>query len=443
MKILKIKKAFNRLGRLVFFALFFSLTVSATAFASTCYYTNDTANDSWTDTGNWADTSGGTGGTCSGATGYPGAADIAILDGAGDADNVGGNRSVVLPFSSTITGITVNTGYTKSVTVGNNVTISGTTTVNSGTLGGIGTLLTMNGPLVIGGGTVDMSLVTTLDLNSNFTFTSGSFSAPTTFEVSGTFNQSTSGTTYTSNGKLLVLNYAGVTAQTLTIPATTALGDLEIDLSGGASMSIATALSTTGTLTLTNGSLTGAGSLSVTGNMYMANTFGAVGVPINMTGTTASEAFLQGTINGVLTLNNPNMVLSLSDSTQFGTTVNILQGTFKPYVINSTDSKHVVSSTPVVVNTVFVGAVNLSGGSFDAKNNVGGLEPNSVTGPFTFSNNFTQTGGIFDAGSMDVTFAQFTATNGTFTSGTGDYIINGNAYWDYSHTGSTAANNKL
>jgi len=264
--------------------------------------------------------------------------------------------------------------------------------------------------LTISGGTMNCTGAALLRIpntaSSAFALTSGTFIAPTLFELFGGFTQSASGTTYTNNGGSLVLKYSGVTAQTFTIPATTSLADLEINLSGGASLSIPVALTTTGLLRLTDGSLTGAGSLSINGEIIIANTFDGVGVAMNIGGSSVSAGYLQGSINGAFTLNNPNMVVGLSDSTVFGSTVNITQGTLKTYVADTTDPNHVVASVPVVVNTVFTRNVTVNGGILDA--NITG-EANPVIGAQTFSQKFIQNGGTFTA--LSITSLSFDSTD--------------------------------
>ena len=117
----------------------------------------------WNDPQNWSYTSGGNGGA-----GVPTEFDDVLFDASRDA-------SVTLDANSIIANLTIDIGYTGTVTQGNNtLTIQRDANLSGGAFNGGNSGISIGGSLLLGG-TTFTSTEATLDIKGNFTLTNGIF----------------------------------------------------------------------------------------------------------------------------------------------------------------------------------------------------------------------------------------------------------------------------
>jgi hypothetical protein len=165
--------------RQIILSLILSFFISS-AFAANRYWISASTGN-WNASANWSTTSGGAGGAS-----VPGAADVAIFDGAAGAN---GQCNVVAGIN--VGGIQITSGFSGNIDHGNN-------TITIGSTG-----FSMAGGTFIGGNG-------NFDDNGNFTLSGGMFISPKgTFTVGGT--RGASATLFTHSGGTFIHNGATLT----------------------------------------------------------------------------------------------------------------------------------------------------------------------------------------------------------------------------------------
>ena len=335
---------------------------------------------SWLTTANWQ---GGV---------VPGAGNSPIFDATSSRDSL-----VVAGFAGEIGNLSINTGYTGTLTLARSLTLYGNYTQAAGTFNVGSSAMNVAGDFILSGGTFNASSGTTT-FNGNFTHTAGgtfNHNSGTVFFNPGggvsrtidvnsteTFNNFTldAGYLYTTNGDALIVD------GTLSIisPAAT------LEVVSGSSVTV------NGTTALTDGFVGYAGStgtLQANGSVSVASGFDG-GAGIVVVGGSGDQSFTipNGAVFPGLTLNSAN------------TTVNFAAG----------------------ASAAIAGNFTLQAGTFTAS-----------SGTTTFNGNFTHTaGGTFNHNSGTVLFApgdsvsriidvNSTETFNNFTMGSG-YVYTSN-----------------
>lgn len=267
---------------ITFLLFFFSYTLNAYA-----------ANVTWD--------GGGTDGTCGGNAGdgnkwscglnwstdsIPAAADTAIF-------NSTSTKDVTISANISLTAITINSGYTGTITQGSSVTITLTSTsATSALTQASGTFLGSNGAITLSGGF-------TLS-GGSFRSTSGNFSIFRNFTISG-------GTFTHNSGTIYFHSTSGSTAMSCN---NATLNNVLIRKLGG---NIAVTIDNTCTVPLDTtqqprAAITNSGTITYTGNLTIDGAYTSTGGNLNMTGTTF-------TVLGNLTLTSGTISSSITDIT--------------------------------------------------------------------------------------------------------------------------------
>lgn len=380
------------------------IALSATAFGQTRTWTGAVSTN-WAAAGNW-----------SGNNIPDSAGEIAVIDG------LGGSNQPVLSNSISVGDVVVSAGtltINSSLTSNAGLNVSGTANISVGSGGvilgnvnksGTGTLTlnsgTITGNLSLGGGVFNRGSGI---ITGNISMSAGSFNGGTTnfdagnIEINGgTFNSTSgnlliagnltgTGGIFDPNGGTVV--FGSSTNSLIDHSGTTSFNNLQINkTSSTATVSIGTGLTkpVSGTLTLTNGQLAGAGILEATGPVSVSAFDGGNGnllVSGSSTRTFAISAPSSGSpaVLPNVTVNAPNTTVT---STGFGNV------SFAGLLFQNVGS--VTFGTPFLLST--------------------GNVTNSSGTTLTFNGNYTQSGGSFSGGTSNVDFnADFTLSNGTFT----------------------------
>jgi hypothetical protein len=122
------------------------------------------SSSTWSTTANWSLTAGGTTGAA-----VPTSIDDVIFDDVND-------NSITLGSNATMKSLTLDPGYSGTITQGTNtLTINNGANLSGGTFAGGTTDITVNGPFTLSG-TAFTSTAATLDLKGDFSFNAGTFS---------------------------------------------------------------------------------------------------------------------------------------------------------------------------------------------------------------------------------------------------------------------------
>jgi hypothetical protein len=240
------------------------------------------AANNWNNTANWSTTSGGTGGAS-----VPGSADIAIFDGSGL-----GNCTINATVN--VAGLTVQSGYTGTISQGSNAITAGATgaVFSGGTFTGGSASITINGAITISG-TAFTATSGTMTLGGNFTFSSGSFA-----HNSGTVKYTN---TCTISGSHIVNNLE---------LANTNGSDNVYTVSSGNTVTVDKDLTYSGT----RGIYVNTGTLDVKGNIALnATHFGGGTGTIKISGTGNQSLVGQTNAGGYCRL--PNIIIDKSSGT--------------------------------------------------------------------------------------------------------------------------------
>lgn len=313
----------------------------------------------WSTCTNWSDD------TC------PGTFDVATFDATSTKD-------VVVDTSISVQGIDINTGYSGTITQATGSTI--TTSIGYAQDAGI----------FIGGASA-------ISLGSTFTLAGGSFtSTSSTLTVRGAFTHS-AGTFTHNNGTLIFASASNLiynSASTLTF------NNVEVNItssSGILSLSSDT-MQVNGILTLTNGRVDG-GTMNAKNAVSVAATWDVGGT---------STLLIDGTATATMTI--------AVDAKEPADTVTVNNANYT--VVGSGSGTIIFDKL-----NLQAGSVNLSGftGTFAGAVVISGGTYTQGSGVKTYSSNFSQSGGIFDAGSSTTSIAGTLALSGgthTFSSDT-------------------------
>jgi hypothetical protein len=422
---------------------------------------------SWNSTANWSTASGG----ASGAS-IPGSADVAIFD-----NNGLGNCTISTAIA--VSGFTVNSGYTGTITQGAvTISITGAATFSGGAFAGSASSITFGGAVTISGATV--TLPATVNMNGGtWTYSSGTLDALTnssnvtfangiTITGSQTFDNLTYnnvtpwGMTYTlAAGTVLTVNgnisTTGTETQTFNGGTIDLLGSLSLanTATGGGGTTVLTfdgtgAQAITGTLTIgesalpavninkASGTLTLPAMISEGGSAWTYTT-GAIDAMTN----NSTVAFVNGvTITGSHTLNN----ITFSNTTPWGMTYTIAAGT----ILTAAGT---VTTTGSATQTFSGGTIDLLGGLSLANTATGGggtmvfaftgTGAQAVTGTPTLGENalpsvlINKASGTLQLNSlMSVAGSTWTYTAGTIdaTTNNSTVVFDGNITISGSHT---------
>jgi len=254
-----------------------------------------TVNSNWNNTSNWSTTSGGSGGAS-----VPGTSDVVFFDG-------GGLGNSNLDVNVSITGLTVSSGYTSTISQGTSVITIGLAgaTFSGGTFSGGNADITVSGSFTLSG-TTFTSTSGTLSVRGNFTFSAGTFAH--------------------NNGNVLFLG-------TKTISGNHTLNNVEFNPIGNTTFTLdpATTLTVIGNLTfdgIGNFALNG-GTIEVKGDIVSLNGSGG-SATININGT--GNQIITGPVNAVIgmlpsvIIDKPSGILTLVNDVAVRGNWTFLQG---------------------------------------------------------------------------------------------------------------------
>ncbi|HVU95374.1 MAG TPA: T9SS type A sorting domain-containing protein [Puia sp.] len=309
-----------------------SLTLLAQTLTAANRYWIAASPGSWTSTGNWSASPGGAGGAS-----VPGSSDVAIFD-----NNGLGNASI--PGTLTLSGLTINSGYTGNITQGAAaITITGNATFAGGTFTGSGSSLTVNGTLTLSGSTFIAPAQLTLN-GGSYTLSGGSINT-TSNNSNFTF---ASGTTITGSQTLNNVTFTNTTPWPMTYT-----------LAAGATLTITGNINTTGTQSQT----WSGGTINIQGNLSLANTAtGGGGTTVfNFNGTgsqsiTSSLAISQGALPAIV-INKSSGTLTLPALISIG-------GSTWTYTTGTIDATTNNSTVAFTGNTTITGTHTLNNITF-------------------------------------------------------------------------------
>lgn len=324
-----------------FFALICCLTSS---FAANRYWISSSAGN-WNNSANWSTASGGAGGAS-----VPGAADVAIFDGAG-----GRNGNCTLDIAPTIGGITVN-GYTGSINIsGFTLTTTGTNLFTTGSVQNSGAAASVN--INSAGTTTFNGTVFSADITGTtgaLLFNGSTFNNPVTITKSGASTDSGSGNntfgnslsiTVAGTGPLRMANvtrdiYNGPVSLTVSNTGTISMAYTAANNQFNDNISItyntATAIgfgANGGTSTLASGktfsSITSGASGCGNLNLVRFTQAGATAQTISLSGNGTSTLTIgpSSTFNGSLNASAPSIILNTSTFQGTTTLTKLASGT--------------------------------------------------------------------------------------------------------------------
>jgi hypothetical protein len=396
-------------------------------------------NNNWNSTTYWSTTSGGAGGAS-----VPGNNDLAIFDG-------NGTGSCTINAAVNVAGITVQAGYTGTISQGANTITIGTSGAlfSGGTFTGGSSDITSSGAITISG-TAFTSTSGILSIAGNYTLSSGSFahnSGTVKLTATGTITGSTtldnlefnspaaatftinSGTTLTVNNTLAYAGSSNMTVNTGTIDVK---GNISLNNTGtGGSGTAWVKINGTGSQTITGNSTSNTSRLGnveinkSSGTLTLLNTISVVGAWTYTAGTispgTSTVAFCNvSTITGSHTLANV-LFYTPSASQTFtiasGTTLTVtgtlkLDGGYDLFLntgtINAQGNIEITNQAfngggTATININGTGSQTMTGTTTNARGALCKVIINKASGTLTLANfitvnnNWTYTAGTIDA----------------------------------------------
>ncbi len=351
------------------FAAAFGPSGATPAVGATRTWTGLGVTANWSDPVNWAG-------------GVPGAADVAVF-------GPGAVKSVVVNASISVAGITVDAGYTGTLTqaAGRTITVGATgLSQTDGVVVGGDSAITINGPLTLAGGTFT-STSATLSVGGSFTQTNGAF---------------------IPNGGIVA--FIGGAATIDPAPGTT-LGQVRFS-TGTKTIVAGDTLTVEGSLTLTDGSING-GTVAARGALSQASAFDGG------TGTVRIEGTLDQTFTGAATTTVgqlPNLVIDKPSGTLTlaGTIRTTRAWTYAGGTIDPGTSLVVFDGAPTIT-----GSHSLAGVTFRAT----GTKTIVAGDTLTVEGSLTLTDGSINGGTVAARGALSQAS--AFDGGTGTVRIEG------------------
>lgn len=378
--------------------------------------TNRDASPGWDPTGTW--TNGGGDGLWSNGNNWsglgggvaPGSGDDVVFDGTNSSDS-----TIDSSFAGAITSLTIQSGYTGTITMQRDLSVNGGYTQTGGTfVQGTHHLYLeaynqSGGTFTGGAGTLDVAMPV------DFSGSTLTFTVPALFRVGGDFTVASgfAGTFDASTG--LVYFYGTVGDQTLT-PRNITFRDVEISNASG-DLIVDGTLQVGGSLTVTQGGLdlnTNDASIETFGDV----TFAATGTSLDMdmfnsashwvfsgTGTITAEAvqfqYVQIGVNASLTLAT-DLYIQNGFSVQSGGTTALNLADFDLYMRGSSiDFTNLDTLTsPANSSVIFDSSVSLNPGSVAFGNVQIGTA--IATGSVSVSTNNWDVNGSFTTGSVDL-----------------------------------------
>ncbi len=332
------------------------------------------------------------------------------------------NASIDASWGGSITGITIASGYSGTVSVDRSLAVSGAFSIAAGAFNGTSQSIDFNGSVTISGGT--------------FTASSGSMT------MAGGFTHTAGGTFAHNNGSITM---DGSTAFTWNVAVTEELYNLTINNTSTSAITVASGdtLNVNNTLTFTDGSIAtgtiagkgativvdaGWGTGSNSSGTLLVNGGGAQTVTIAPQSNASFEAFDQLTLNNALasiTGTGGAGAIGLDKITLTAGTLNVTGYTL---IANETMTINGGTLTLGTTGTSTIGSTfNLSAGIF-----------NGGSATVDFNGTVTISGGTFNASSgLQTMDSNFTHTaGGTFNHGNGSITIDGSTAvtWDVSTT---------
>jgi hypothetical protein len=402
-----------------------------------------------------------------------------FIAGAGTTINLG-TATVATAFPTNFTSGNITLNLTNTVNYNSNLaqTISSVPIYGNLTLtSGAAVTKTADGPITINGN---------LTIGNNNTLGNGGYQ----FTAKGNVTNNVS---FTGAGKMLLVGGSAIHS----LPGSGTFSNLELDDLQGASMGASFTVSGNFTVSngtfncntrnlnvggdfLVNGSVTGTGTVTLTGTDKLINGIGTVSTPLTIStgaksisinanlifsGTVAISGAITVTNNGVITttaaggitgsivgstwINNDNSVLNIIGpllttgtltANASGNTVNyngislaqtIKGTTYYNLIINKSSQTATLGAATVVTNDLTVTSGILSIGAFaftinGTTRNYGTLTITSATGAKTFNNLIINNGGVFNTTvAVPITITGNLANDGSFSSGTGTYTLSG------------------
>ena len=396
-------KHFNNFDKLfkdfAFYSVFFAVVFFTQSFvinAATRTWDGGGADNNWSTAANWsADT-------------IPTSADEVVFDATA-------TKNATVDTALTVNSVSINSGYSGTITQTAVLTVNNTFTQSAGTFQG--TPANANfGYLLLNTGSIFNAPTGTLSLNSQvsyyvFTFNGGTFNAN-----GGTINANgRTDLNYFSGAATPIFNNLTIT-QTVTIlnPAITVNGNLTLNAP------------------LSNSQVT------IGGNLSFASNYTSGSALLNFVGTTARTVTIDGNIVGnPILINNPNLTLTTSATS--GTVTWNQKVTLQAGTLNQSAANYIFS----VAGNFNVPGFEVKGGTFNGSsgnaifNTTIGISSGSLNGgtgdlgtniancpAFPQANYyFQQSGGTFSGGAGNAKFCDLRRTVGAFTAPSGNLTI--------------------
>ncbi len=337
------------------------------------------------------------------------------------------SSGVINVGSSNVGAVVVSGTYQQSGGTFNNYGINVTTgafTLSSGTFNAPNSpyqlsvsSLTVSGTGDFNGGSADVTVAGNCNITSSTAFqsTSGSLLVGENLNIG-------LGATFNNNSGKVVMNNTDSSNPTLYFTGSGTFNDFEINFTGagvGYGVLLSGEITVDGQYKQTSGGISDNvidGVVNSTGDLIMGSDAAGGTATINVIGTAANVGYFRGTVPELI-INNPNFEGIEIGSTIYSGDVTLTQGVLKTYFY--ADGFFATSLMyPIVVNTVFTGAVNVNGGTLDE--DVTG-EASGVDGSTTTMSTFLLSSGLVDGGLDTLTLqGSYTQTNGTFNGNTGD-----------------------
>lgn len=349
------------------------------AFAATRTWDGGGTTNNWSDCANWSLD------TC------PTTADIVTFDATSTKD-----ATIDSGFTTGVTTLNVNAGYTGTITQARSFTVSGNTAVSSGTFLGSSDALTFTGTFTLSGGTFTGGSGTITNTGT-FTISSGAYTASSgTTKFAGAFTHTAGGTFAHNNGLVQVTG----TARTWNVITSESLYDLEVTKTSSSALTVTSGdvLVVAHTLTLTDGAIDG-GAVEMQGTLSHATTFDGGSGTIRITGTDVKTITLSTGLLPGLNISNADATVNGAATVSIGGNLTMSAGTFNPGSTSTTIAANISCSGGTYGTTAGTLDVNgnftLSGGTFNA--------PTSNT--FSLAGGFAHTaGGTFNNNSGTMIF---------------------------------------
>jgi hypothetical protein len=393
---------------------FFLLLISGSAEAAYRYWVGPVGGN-FSDSANWANSSGGAGGAA-----VPGIWDIANFDG-------GGNTNVTLDSTVNVGGFYIRSSYTQTITQASGVTVT------VGAENGVG--FNQEAGTFVGGNSA-------ISFTGDFSLSGGSFTAPSILNV-GHHWIHTGGTFAHNNG---TVNLIGSSCN-MTLPDNSqSFYNLEVNLVDNTNLGLygVAQVAITHLLTLTDGNIQ-SGTYNTPKFSHAATFDGGTGSNGKIVVDSGSET---NTINSAgampkFTLNAPNSIINISGSSTvaFQGNVELTAGTFNwssnNYTFSNSLTVNGATTTGGSGNIAITSDFNVSSGSFTS--GTGSISAQNMYftgGTVSFANasaissvgDFQIDGATFTASANTMTVGRWNHTSGTFAhnSGTIDVTTDGN-----------------